>query len=197
MNRRLHSILGYTAVPILLLAAWAQPAFAESKDIDWGKVAMMFANFFIYAGILGYFAVPALSKYFKKRHLTIQEALDESAKLRDEAKAKLDEYSTRIAGVEKEIDALLAETRKTAEAERERIIADAKTQAANMERDAELRIQAEIQRARAMLEREVVVAATEVAEKLLKVRTTGSDHNQLVDTFIGSLDKPAATQETR
>ncbi len=153
---------------------------------------MMFANFAIYAGILGYFVIPALRKYFTTKHNTIKQQLDESAKLRDEAKAKLDGYNTRIAGVEKEIAALLEETRKSAEGERERIIADAKAQAVAMEKDAEQRIQAEIQRARAMLEREVVVAATEVAQKLLKVRTTGNDHNQLVDSFITSLDKPAA-----
>jgi len=164
---------------------------AASKSYDWGKVGMMFANFALYAGILGYFVVPALKKYFSGRHDTIKQQLDESAKLRDEAKSKLDDYTKRISNVEKDIEALLTETRKTAESERERILEDAKAQAAAMEKDAELRIDAEIQRAKALLEREVVAAATEVAQKLLKLRTTGTDHNALVDTFITSLDKPA------
>lgn len=164
---------------------------AAGKGYDWGKVGMMFANFAIYAGILLYFVVPALRKYFTSKHNTIKQQLDESAKLRDEAKSKLDEYNKRISNVEKEVEKLLEDTRKSAEAERERILADAKAQAAAMEKDAELRIQAEIQRAQAMLEREVIAAATEVAEKLLKVRTTTADHNALVDGFISNLETPA------
>lgn len=168
-----------------------QLMLASGHGHDWGKIGMMFANFAIYASIMLYFVVPALRKYFTSKHTTIKQQLDESAQLRDEAAAKLDEYNQRIANVEKEVEQLLAETRKTAEAERERILEDAKAQAAAMERDAELRIQAEIQRAQVVLEREVIAAATEVAEKLLKVRTTSSDHNALVDGFISSLEQPA------
>jgi F0F1-type ATP synthase membrane subunit b/b' len=105
----------------------------------------------------------------------IKGALDEAAKLRKQAAAKLDEYNSKLAASEAEMDALLKGMRADAEADKARILANAEKQAAATKRDAELRIAAEIERARAELAREVALAAATAAEKLLREKINATD----------------------
>lgn len=160
--------------------------------------AFMLLNFGVVVFILLWKARPALLGYTARRHDTIKAALEEAGKLREAARAKLDEYTAQIEKAEKDIEAMVAEIRKGAEAEKERILADAEAEAEAMKRDAERRIAAEIDRARAALEREVVAAAAAVAERLIREHASQDDQTQLVNGFIQDVQKqaehPATTQ---
>jgi len=79
---------------------------------------------------------------------------------------------------------MITTMREAAEAERQRIIANAEAQAVALKKDAEERVAAEIDRARHILQHEVVAAAAQVAEKLLREKTTPTDQAGLVDNFI-------------
>ena len=157
-------------------------------------------NFCLFAGLLVWKAAPPIKKFVQQRHITIKEALEESARLREEAKQKLDEYSEKIANVNAEVDELLAGIRADAEAERERIIAEAEAQAEALKRDAEARIAADLARARRELELEIIAAATAAAERLIREKATLSDQHKLIDTFISGIapsssPSPTAPQE--
>jgi F-type H+-transporting ATPase subunit b len=152
-------------------------------------------NFGIILFILGWKVAPMARQMAEKRSDDIKGALDEAAKLRDQAKAKLDEYSSKLRAAETEIDTMIKTMREDAESERQRIIAAAEAQAAALKKDAEERIAAEIERARVMLQREVVLAATGVAEQLLRDKTTPADQAKLVDAFLGNV--AAAATEAR
>jgi len=215
------------AAPFLLVAAIATPAVAsgggsspadwnwfdisyKSKDAAGGELSQgespmnppaLFAliNAFIFFGLLVWKGGPPIQKFLKQRHLTIKEALEESARLRDEAKDKLDEYTKRIANVEAEVEKIFAEIRADAEAEKKRIIAAAEAQAESIKASAEERIAAEMAQARVELEREVVTAAIDAAEKLIRVTATPGDHKGLIDGFITDIaaDAPAGAQPRR
>jgi len=134
--------------------------------------------------LLGWKAGPIARDMAAKRSDEIKNALDEAARLRTAAKGKLDEYSTKLRAAEGEIDQMIKAMLESAEAEKQRIIANAEAQAAAMKKDAEERIAAEIDRARHALQQEVVAAAATVAEKVLREKTTPTDQSNLVDTFI-------------
>jgi F-type H+-transporting ATPase subunit b len=153
----------------------------------------MLINFGIVLVILGWAVMPRLQRFLGARHQTIKEALEESARLREDARAKLDEYTERAKAAEREVDEMLAAIRADAEAEKQRILADAEAQAAALARDAENRIAAEIDRARAQLEREVVAVAVAVAEKLIRDKATSEDQVALVNTFIADVREQART----
>ncbi|HLU68868.1 MAG TPA: F0F1 ATP synthase subunit B [Kofleriaceae bacterium] len=144
-------------------------------------------NFLVFAGLLVKFAGPKLATYLRTRHDSIKDQLSEAARLRQEARDKLEEYNRRIAGVDAEVQKLIGEIRAEAEAEKKAILDQARAQADAMKRDAELRIESEIARARQGLEREVVAAAVAAAEKILRERTTAEDQTRLFDSFIDSL----------
>jgi F-type H+-transporting ATPase subunit b len=145
---------------------------------------LMLLNFGLLLLILAKYGGPAARKLAKERHDQIKTALDEAAKLREQAQQKLAEYETRIKDVDSEVKKLVDGIRADAEADKKRILEAAAVQAAHMKRDAELRIAAEIQMARTQLQREVTAAAATATEKLLKEKVTADDQNKLVSTFI-------------
>jgi F0F1-type ATP synthase membrane subunit b/b' len=58
-----------------------------------------------------------------------------------------------------------------------------------MKRDAELRIAAEIELARALLTREVTAASAAATEKLLREKMTAGDQQTLVGAFISDVQQ--------
>jgi F-type H+-transporting ATPase subunit b len=148
---------------------------------------LMLVNFAILLFILAKFGGPVARKTAQERHDQIKTALDEAAKLREQAAQKLAEYENRIKDVDKEVKAIVDGIRADAESDKKRILEAATTQAAQMKRDAEIRIAAEIEYARKALQKEVTVAAAGATEKLLKEKVTGDDQNKLVSTFISNM----------
>ncbi len=157
---------------------------------------LMFVNFGILLLILAKFAGPAARKMAESRSDQIKNALEESAKLRQQASAKLEEYKTKLADADAQINKMVADMRASADADKTRILDNAAKQAEALKRDAEARIAAEIARARIELKREVSIAAAAAAEKMLRERVTGADQTKLVDTFIADLMQvPVATSK--
>lgn len=178
---------------------WTDLGYADKNDhgdeLEKGDTPMapplLFAllNFAIFAGILYWKAGPALSKYLANRHESIKNALEEAAKLQEEAKEKLKEYSARIADADAEVNTLIEQIRKDAEAERTKLVSDAERQAERVRKDAEARIETEFLAARRELEREVVAKAVEVAEKLLTEKSSAVDQQNLFNAYISDLKK--------
>lgn len=153
---------------------------------------LVLVNFGIILVLLGWKAGPVAREMAAKRSDEIKTALDEAARLRQQAKDKLAEYSTKLKAAESEMDQMITAMRADAESERKRIIAAAEAQAAALKKDAELRIAAEIDRARHQLQREVTLAAADVAERVLREKTTPADQSKLVDAFLADVQNGAA-----
>lgn len=147
----------------------------------------MILNFVVLLALLSKYGRPAARKLAAERHDQIKTALDEAAKLRKQAADKLAEYESRLKAADAEIAKLVEGMRADAEADQKRILEAAERQAAQLKRDAELRIAAEIETARAALKREVTAAAAAATEKLLRERMTAADQQKLVGTFISDL----------
>ena len=148
----------------------------------------LLVNFALLLIILAKYGAPAARKLAEDRHDQIKTALDDAARLRDQAAAKLAELKKKVDGVDAEIKKLVDGIRTDAEADKARILEAAAAQAAQMKRDAEQRIAAEIDLARHQLTKEVSVAATNATEKLLRDKATPEDQRKLVGNFISSVE---------
>ncbi len=144
-------------------------------------------NFAILLGILAKWGAPLARKTARERHDLIKTALDEAARLRKQAADKLADYEARLKAADAEIQQLKEDMRSDAKKEADRIRSAAEAQAAQMARDAEQRIAAEIELARAQLTREVTAAAAAATEKLLRDHLTAADQQQLVTGFIADI----------
>ncbi|MEO8549770.1 MAG: hypothetical protein ABI678_07345 [Kofleriaceae bacterium] len=153
----------------------------------------MLANFAILVWLLLKYLLPAGQQLAAERHDAIKNALDEAAKLRDQAKQKLAEYEARVNNLDAEIEALVDGIRADAEADKARILEQAQRQSAQVKKEAEQRIAAEIELARAQLTKEVTAAATQATEKLLKDKVTADDQRGLVSTFIKNVEQQRAS----
>jgi F-type H+-transporting ATPase subunit b len=171
------------------------PHEAPGEEGMGAPFALMLLNFGLLLVLLAKYGGPAARKMAESRSDQIKGALDEAARLRTAAAAKLDEYGARLSAAESEMTAMLEGMRADAEHERARIMAAAEAQAAAVKKDAELRIAAEIQRARVELAREVTLAATAAAEKLLRDKATAADHTRLIDTFVKDVEQAAAGRQ--
>lgn len=147
----------------------------------------MLINFGLFLIILAKYLAPAGTKVAQERHDLIKIALDEAAKLREQAQNKLTEYEARIKNVDSEVKLIVDDIRAAADADKQRILENAERQAAQMKRDAEQRIAAEIEMARAQLSREVAAAAAQATEKLLRTNVNPDDQKKLVGTFLSGI----------
>jgi F-type H+-transporting ATPase subunit b len=191
-----HTTGGHHKAGVPLPINWYQ--WHAGKDVKGGELAndeqpmppgLLFAliNFSVFLGLLIKFAGPKLAGYLRTRHDTVKGQLEEAARLRAEARSKLDEYNRRIAAVDAEVNKLMAEIRAETEAEREMILQQARAQADALKKDAQRRVEAEIARARLVLEREVAAAAVAAAEKILRERTTSDDQERMFGNFVDTL----------
>ena len=167
------------------------PGHEEPEQPMSGPFLFMVINFGILLVLIGKYGGPAARKMAETRSDTIKGALDEAAKLRQAASDKLDEYTAKLKAAEAEMATMLTNMRADAESEKQRIMAAAEAQAVAVKRDADLRIAAEIERSRVELAREVAIAAAGAAEKILREKTTATDHAALVDTFIRDVESAA------
>jgi F-type H+-transporting ATPase subunit b len=157
----------------------------------------MAINFAILMLILVKMGRPVARKLAAERHDQIKTALDEAAKLRKQAQEKLAEYETKLKDADAEIKKLVDGIRTDAEADKVRILENAAKQSAQMKKDAEQRIAAEIEVARAMLTREVTAAASVATEKLLRAKMVPGDQQKLVAAFIADVkSEPVAKERT-
>jgi len=144
-------------------------------------------NFSIFVGLLVWKAGPPISKYLGKRHDEIKGALAEAARMQKDAADTLADRKAKLGAVDAEVDDLIEGMRSDGESEKKRMVADAETAATALKRDAEGRIAASVTRARLAIEAEVVAAAIDAAEVLIRERSNDDDHNALVESFIESL----------
>ncbi|MGE0870557.1 MAG: hypothetical protein AB7P03_18475 [Kofleriaceae bacterium] len=160
-----------------------------------GPFVLMIVNFAIFLGLLAWKLRPAANTMAAERHDQIKNALEEAATLRQQAADKLSEYELKLRDADAEIARMVEGMRKDAEADKARILDNAEKQAAQMKRDAEQRIAAEIELARAVLTREVTSAATTATEKLLKDNLQPMDQAKLVASFINDVNVDRQAKE--
>jgi len=145
-------------------------------------------NFGIFLAIMSKLAWKPLKQFMITRHDEIAKNLDEAAKLRAEAEATLKQYETKIGGIDREIDTLLAQIRKEAEMEKARIMSAAEADAKRLKEDAERQIAAEIDRARRELRRGVIEAAVSAAEDSLKKNIGADDQRKMAEKYVHDVE---------
>lgn len=164
-------------------------AFAAGGEggFPWPHFAATALNFVIYLVILGKFAVPALRKMFEEKREKLLVDLNEAKRLREAAEAKFEEYSRRLDALDQERSQLMDDYHVQGEAEKERIITDAKRQVEKLRSDAELIIQQELRKAVRAIEEQAVDMALGMAEQRMKEKLDASAQNALVDGFVNDL----------
>jgi F-type H+-transporting ATPase subunit b len=180
-----------TLLLVLVLGAPA-PAFAASADGHGGDMFWQVLNVVLLLAVLIYFARKPVLSYLAERRDTIAKNLEGSAQLLAEAERRLGEWNDKAANLDREVVSIRDATRRAAEAERDRILADAQVTAERIRRSAGAVVERELQQARERLRGEAADLAVELAAKILREQVNDGDRTRLVDEFIGHIERERA-----
>jgi F-type H+-transporting ATPase subunit b len=178
-------------VLVLVLGAPA-PAFAASADGHGGDTFWQVLNVVLLLAVLIYFARKPVLSYLAERRDTIAKNLEGSAQLLAEAERRLGEWNEKAANLDREVASIRDATRRAAEAERDRILADAQVTAERIRRSAGAVVERELQQARERLRGEAADLAVELAARILREQVNDGDRTRLVDEFIGHIERGRA-----
>jgi F-type H+-transporting ATPase subunit b len=176
---------------VLLVLGSAAPASAATDAGQGGGLFWQVLNVVLLLAVLIYFARKPVLAYLAERRDTIAKNLAGSAQLLAEAERRLGEWNQKAANLDREVEAIRETTRRAAENERDRILADAQASADRILRSASAVVERELQQARVELRREAADLSVELAGKLLREQVNDADRARLIDEFIGRVEEEA------
>lgn len=178
---------------VISVLCCASAAFAASEEHGGGASELIYQgiNLVIVIAVLFYAARKPAVQFFRDRRESIQGSLSQAADLLSEAEARNSEIQRRLVDLQSEIEEIRENTRRRAEDESERILAEARKSAERIHADASAAVDQELQRARRELRAEASDLALELAAQILRERVGDADRERLVDEFITRIETPA------
>ncbi len=171
---------------LLILAAGGQTEnYAHLPPINeliWGAIA-----FFLVVGLLAWKGGPSIKKAWNGRIERIQSELDQAEETRGKAEAELASVRTSIANVDAERDRILTEARQSAATLKAQLIERATAEAAEVRVRAAADIEASRAQAMADLSAEVSALAMGAAEEVVKSNLDAETHRGLVEAYISKV----------
>lgn len=181
------------AIPMMLASSFGNSADSHGAATGLPTVVILqFVNFFIYVGLVVYFATTPIKDYFKNRQANFYTALKRADAARAEAEAKRAETQARLVKLESSRDESIQTARNEAAALRTQIVEEAKALSEKLQQDAQRTAQVEIERAKMMLREELVNQSVSMARRILSDKMQDQDQKRLQDEFVTKIDKSAA-----
>ncbi|MCL7486843.1 MAG: ATP synthase F0 subunit B [Desulfobulbaceae bacterium] len=156
------------------------------KDLFWRTV-----NFIALLVLLIYFLAKPIGNALAGRQQQVIDELETLQAKRDAAERSYKEFESRLAGMEKEMEVVVARAIKQAENEKVKILEDAEKAAEDIKRQAEAAVQAEIVEAKRKLRDEIADQAALLAEELIVKNLTPADQVKITEQY---LDRVGAVQ---
>ena len=170
---------------------------AHLSDINWFGMGEEFADkpafvwmsvtFLIFVAILVTVARPALKTYLETRADTVERAIAEATRARQDAERRAREAEAKLAALDDEVRSMKADFEVQGKAEAERIEKAAVEMSKKIAKDAEDTIGAEVQRAREQLRAEASRLALQLAEERIKTMLSDADDARLKKSLINDL----------
>ena len=157
----------------------AEPV-SKWHDIDTYKVL----NFGVLAIALFFIAKKPVKEFFTSRIKGIENELAELEQKKEDAEKKIGEFEARLKDLDGESKKIVDAYIKQGEEAKQRILAQAKEEAAKLEDMAKHSIELEFKTAKAGLKKEITEKAIVEAEKLIQSSITSDDQDRLVGEYL-------------
>ena len=140
--------------------------------------------------VLGYMAVTrSINPSLMARRASVESEIAEAKRLHDEAQAMHAEVTSKLGSLDAEIATLKAQFTAAGEAERDRIVAEARARVERMRADGTATIEQEMKNLREDLRREAIIAATAAAEATVR-SSIGADDQRRLATSTSRRSRP-------
>ena len=154
---------------------------------DPGLFIWTIVTFLVLLGLLAKLAWRPLLDALERRQEQIRKSLDDAQKARHELEQIQHESRRILAAARTEAESIVARTRSDAERLREEIKQKARTEAANMVKNAERQIELETSRAVQQIRQEAVDLSVAIASKLIQRNLSKEDNERLINETIGQI----------
>ena len=155
---------------------------AKLKDLGWRVV-----NFIALMIILVKFGAKPIGASLAGRQKKIRDEIEDLQQKRADAEKTYNDFQTKLASVESEIDKIVDRAIAQAEIEKVKILEKAEQTAEDVKRSAEMAIQNELTEARRTLKNEVAEQAAILAEKLIISNLTADDQVKIIDNYLAKV----------
>lgn len=155
---------------------------AKLKDLGWRVV-----NFIALMIILVKFAAKPIGSGLAARQKKIKDEIETLQQKRAEAEKSYNDFQTKLASVESEIDKIVERAIAQAEIEKVKIIEKAEQAAGAIKSSAEMAIQNEVTEARRTLKNEVADQAAVMAEELIVKNLTANDQVKIIENYLAKV----------
>jgi len=172
--------------------AWASESSAEGPSLftgDLGNIFWTLLTFTAVLFVLGKFAWGPILNALKKREDFIRDSLQQAKRDREEAEARLKEYSEKIDAARAEASALVDEGRRDAEVLRRKLEDQAKKEAEAILERAKREISIATDTAVKELYTLTARLATDVASRVIRKELDVKEHERLITESIEELKK--------
>jgi F-type H+-transporting ATPase subunit b len=146
--------------------------------------------------VLKRFAFGRIQKAIDERRERIRQSLDEADRARSEAHKLLEEHHTLVAKARGDAEGILAEARKVADSQRDRLKEELDAERARRVEETRREIEAETRRSIEMIRSEVADLTLEATSKVTGKVLDDEDHRRLIEEAIGDLDFSVLERET-
>lgn len=196
--------VGHAAADHAAAAVQAAEHGGHSAGITWfnwpnaadHRVGLVYLliNFLVLAFLLHRLIIRKLVADNAVRHDTIKAQVTAAQQAMSEAESVLSEYKRRIDRLDQETREILEQARVGAEADRQRLLTEARAEVERFKAQALASAQREVQVRRQEVETEVLDRAITRAEEILRARFTDADQVRLVDDYAVEVvnGRPAA-----
>ena len=133
---------------------------------------------------LSYMLFKPARELLRKRQERIQSDLDSAKTDKEEALSLKNEYEAKMAGAQKDADAVLSEARQKAVKNEEQIIAKAKDEAANIIRQAQNEAELEKQKAADEIKTQIIDVASLMAGKVVAAGIDTNIQDSLIEETL-------------
>ena len=186
-------LLTFVVLTLAAVPAAAQEHGGEAVTLspfagNLGNAVWTLVVFVIVVLVLGKFAWGPVLALLRQREEFIHRSLHDAKRDRDEAEARLKEYTTTLQTAQGEAAAIVEQARRDVERFREEMKEKAKADADIVVRNAERQIQLETTRALQQIRHEAVDLSVAIASKLLQRNISREDNEKLIDEALRQIE---------
>jgi F-type H+-transporting ATPase subunit b len=153
-----------------------------------GLMIWTFVAFGITLWVLKRYAFGPVQKLIDERRDRIRESIEEADRAREEARSLLEEHRALIGQAKGQAEEILAEARKVADAQRERLRGEIEEDRQRRLEETQRQIDQATTQALGEIRREVASLSLLAAEKITRKTLTDADQKRLVDEALAEID---------
>jgi F-type H+-transporting ATPase subunit b len=144
-------------------------------------------NFIVLLTILIKFGGKPLKTFLVNRHNAVQDKIEETNRMLDEAETLKRAYEMKLAGLDEEIATFKKNVMSEMENEKTKIIAEATQLASKMKDQARLSYEQELKEVKNKIKEDIAQLTIEGAGKLIAEKISKPDHEKMIEDFIVKL----------